>query len=443
MKRLTLFLLLLSSTFIFSQNSNQLQKDGIPYRVGDKWGYMNHETKEIMISPQYDSITHPPYHSYDNIKFYVDNKKGLLYYGTTEEGAFFQGELISAHYKSIDSYINGYRVESFDSKYGYINHNGTIILDPIYRWFKIYYKKDGKGNKLNDFYFIVYGEGEFSDGVLDATGKNYLVEPVYNISNIFGYDISEELDDKIGTKYYHFLLIDKNGKNYILDKNFNLISIKTAKELVLPMAEHPNALDYSKYSNVTTLHKKITSSSSQCDEYVKTNKTYKTKDKIKYRLTNNCYNDYRIITSLDQNNGLMEVNSTDFKNPILAPYYDISYVKYNNQIIFIIKDMRAGLPTSNLIGFYIPKSDDKEPLFIEPQYSSYRTTQDFIELTNDKQENDYLFISKNYQFLDINAKDIKILNKYKNNSFRLYKTTITSDLYYYIGSDGFPYYTES
>jgi hypothetical protein len=410
---ITILLFFYGISSFFSQ-SDELLKYGIPYRKENKWGYMNHQTKKMMIYPIYDSISHFPIGNHTS--FFKENKEGVLFYGIVNNESVI-GELIPAKYNYIYRYDKWFFANKNGRNYCY-DLKGDLVLLLNHHYFSFIPQLKNEESRL----LVTKGVTNFSFGIFDTKNKTYITDTIYSIEKMTPVTTKEH-SESLNKRIYNVVL--KNIKNhlFVLDHSFNLIKIEDMH--IEPQIEgvfthlrlNPNIYKQKFYIDfIDSTILKIST------------KKYKSSSKIKYYLTNKVENGYRVIVSKNRKYGLISESNPDYKNPDLKPIYEnISYISFGFLNVFITE---TGTEKK---GIFISNSFE-----IKPKYDEILQARDFIELNNDGKKDFIFFDKENPLFLDLNAK--KIIRSGTTGHPNIYEVTISPSLYYYIDEEGYKYY---
>lgn len=418
MNLLASFLIVLSIYNTFYSQSDDLLKYGIPYRKGDKWGYMDYRTKEMMIKPIYDSISH--FHSRNFICFFKKNKVGVLFCGKINEKDSLKGEVIPANFDRIYKSDNWYTVVN-GKMHGCFDLEGKLLLPTNYHYITSIEPIKHQKPRL----IVATGFTKFSSGIFDSKTKKFITDTIYDIDNTDSYTI-KELEKSLNKKIYNIILKNKENEIYILDEDFNLIKRQDIfiepplYEGVFSVTD-PNP-DIYKQKLYTLLTDKTI--------YTSSKKKYKSFSKVKYYKTNKVIGNYGVIKS-KKGYGLISISNPDYKNPDLEPVYsNISYINHNKKEVFIISN------ENEKKGVFVSKE-----FIIQPEYDDVLQAQKFIELNNDKGKDFIFFNQEQIKCLDLKAKNINRSGRISFN-MSIYIVTTNQNLYYYIDETGFKYYEE-
>jgi hypothetical protein len=325
MKKLSCILFLLIPVILFGQYN--LKKTGIPYREGNKWGYVDYITKDILVAPVYDSVSYLVGYSNEIPIVYNNNKIGLIddtgHLIITPDNDFDYISKFPDYGDKNLAWLAGY----YRGKKKLYNLDGSKLLDSLYE------------NILSINDSLVLIGNNFLFGIYDIKNKIEYIKPLYE-----GFEINSTCTNE---KYNRFCLeniifMDKSKQTFKIDSFIKLISFSISEDCLnqdyfyggIPMRMFSNF-------NLKQLDYII-------DGKPMPKKTYTTTKGNKYELTNKHFKQYQLIKDKTSNQfGLIENTDPNTQLVRLEPIYS-NINLMNHKIVKLL----AIIENENKFGLY-------------------------------------------------------------------------------------------
>ncbi len=423
MKKLSSILFLLIPVVLFGQYD--LKRTGIPYRKGNKWGYVHYNSKDILVAPKYDSVSYLVGFLNDVPTVYKDHKIGLV----DDTGRVIIPPTTAFNYITMFlnrddknlAWIAGY----YEGSKQLYNLNGTKLLDTLYQEISL----------VNDS--LVLLGNNYLYGIYDIKNKIVRIKPLYSFYEINS-DCTKEEYRRFSLERIVFK--DNDNKTYKIDSSLKLI----------PFSINNNCLNqdyvFGGEAGMKMPNFYFDLQDYNTDDKQLQNTTYTTAKGNKYVLTNKHYEQYQLIKNNKSNQfGLIENTDQNTQVVRLEPIYsDINLLTYKRvNVLGIIKiDGKAGI--YDLFSL-------KE--IVKPMYDSIRFDYNENDFYNNQEAIIYkngkvgrIEFTKESRYSIIETKIIEPIydmmirkDQYliKSKNFYLVKK---NNVYYYIANDGTIYY---
>jgi hypothetical protein len=433
--------LMVSTPLAFGQH-NYLEKNSVPFRKGNLWGYADKDSKQILVQPVFDSVSFPTF-SRLPILVYRNAKCGLFY---AENAADSARLVIPIQQETIRKNFHGFYIAKNDKGFQVYKADGQLFFEDYFT------------NIFQDMY-LVFKRGEGKADVLYERNK-VLVDSVFSIQKIPNglafYDIKRSImpllafehkprtdipdDGKIYATadvpethddIYDLTFQNPQGEMYVLSKkNKKFIKIKT---VVFPNTQQQisKSEDPFREESLQKEFKKIT----WLTDETQNKRVFKTKTKVKFKITNQYYKNLRLIQDPKRKHfGLIEnVTSNQHLALVLAPKYKAIFAHqftYDQEVMLelVLENNKKHL-------FY------KNNIISPTPIDGFQIYFDRIIIENNGLVGIAFLDFKTRNYIFISPKFKAILNSEQNNvDFK--KVILPNGVYYYISKNGLEFYEE-
>lgn len=426
-----------------SAQVNHLEKNGIPFRKGNLWGYADSETKQILVQPIYDSVSFPMFHRMPPLAF-KNGKCGLLFQKNTkdtiqmviplaQENIYktFSGHYIVKNDKGIrfhdgsgvplyedyfESFINNEQLvfRRNNGKPDVLWERNKVLVDSVFKINKIPTDRDGYEIKRNILPHLAFERKPRTD--IPDDGKIYVTA-----------DVPETHDDILD-----FVFTNPKGEMYVLTK-------KSKKFIKIDPVAFPT------YNSVFPNYKAIFQSSIdtspmlnadwQTDDFL-TDKVFKTESKVKFKTTNRYFKTVRL--SQNKNNtrfGLIrKMNSNQHLGLMLPPIYkEINIYQFPYTRDDFIFELILENGTKQLFR-------NNEIMNLEPMDSFFYYFDCIVLKKNGLKGVGFLdFKTRSYTFFPPKYQEILVEDQ---RNFDYKKVILPNGVDYYISKSGFEFFEE-
>lgn len=459
MNKLIVAVFFLVSINLSAQKYNNITNYAIPYRKGDLWGYADRRTKEILVEPIYDSVSHDFLKTYRWVpKVSKNGKWGLFAYNTDNKNYELVAPIKYDSIVGIGSatalWENGHFMfldenfkNVFDDQDYFIDyfleydHDFTVILKRKYNndvWCR---------QVVNGRHTTVFLDSILKiDKIVNEVQYSKLEKETYplfvQIKNK-NKEIIKSLEDNIDTvgyfiaqpdppKMYPLLFTNPNsGQQYVFyeyrygkNKLEQFIKVSTTKI----MKKEDRTVHYSSSKK----NKKSLKKTEFKIDNILNNKKYKTNNKNKYTLTDKYYDNIRLIQSpktkqfgIIRNDGAFSPN-----NVLIEP-------EYANVLIYQLKYSKKKY-------LVLEKSNGKKNIFYNGKIQDLEFDEINIFPLELRYSNDGLkgiAFSREQKLIILPAKFSEIPEPNFHDKGYL-RVCIPDNVYYYLSTGGTEFYEE-
>uniref|UniRef100_UPI0040499AF0 hypothetical protein n=1 Tax=Flavobacterium sp. TaxID=239 RepID=UPI0040499AF0 len=434
------FLVCFSTQFLLAQN-NYIEKNGVPFRKGNLWGFADQETKQILVEPIYDSVSSPIFSRTPSL-VYKNGKCGVFYLAKPTDSLEI---LIPIKQDEIFKTFQGYFITKKDSGYQLLFSNGKPIFEEYFTsFFQEMYLVLRRANGQPDILFErnqVVCDSVFTINKIPTREDFYTIKR--NILPQLKFDpkpvIDEPNDGKIYATadppethddIYNLVFNNPAGEVFVLtQKSKKFIQIESVS-FPFYQSEIPKNISIFTEESKQKPFKEINWSQ---DETLN-KKVVKTENKVKFKLTNQYFKIFRLI-----------------QNPKNYGYGLIQNVTSNHHLALILNPIYKEIklhqfPYDQEVMIELVLENGKKQLYYKNEILTTEPIDDFtlyfdriITENNGLKGIGFLdFKTRKYTF--IAPKYASILNISDSNNIDFKKVILPNGVFYYISKTGIEFY---
>ncbi len=422
---------------------NHLEKNGIPFRKGNLWGYADAETKQVLVPPIYDSVSFPLFHRMPPLVF-KDGKCGLFFQKNQNDSVQM---MIPLAHERIYKTFSGYYIVKNEKGIRFLDGSGVPLYEDYFESFinseqLVFRRSNGKPDVLWDRNKVLV-DSVFKINKIPADREQYEIKR--NIMPLLAFVPKPRIDVPNDGKVYltadlpethddilNFVFTNPKGEMYVLTKK----SKKFIKidPVVFPTynSVFPNykAIFQLQVDTRTLLPTPWNTDDTQAD------KVFKTNDQVKFKTSNLFFKNLRMSQNKQSTRfGLIKnVRSNQHLALILPPMYkkiEIYQFPYSKEDYLLEMEMENG--SKQLFR-------NNEIMNLEPMDSFlYYFDCIFMEKKGLKGVGFLDFKTRNYMFFPPKYQEIFVDSQ---RDFDYKKVILPNGVYYYISKNGFEFFED-
>lgn len=225
MMRVVILLILLG----VQQNLLARFSEGIvPFKDGNKWGWADVHTGNVVIEPVYDSVKYDFYK--DVFLIYKDSKVGVISYEADRNDNKVWKVIIEPVYDEIYRLKRGLYITVLNNQKGaFLENYGNILSQAHHDFDYCFGYIDNNQYKYSNgnFQFLLMQNKEYKGGVFDIKSKKIINSLRYNVYRYEEGFWKDSFKSQARILLNHYIFKDENGKFFYLS---NFLEFKEVKE---------------------------------------------------------------------------------------------------------------------------------------------------------------------------------------------------------------------